>query len=267
MQLIMDAKLASLGAMVAGIAHEIRNPLNFMINFAAVSEGLTAEVNEIVGRERARLDPDALAELEDALTQLRESSGRISEHGRRADAIIQSMLQHARRSPGPREAGNLNKTVAKAVRLARGGARVDSLEITIVEAYDPTITALEMAEQDIERVFLNLVDNAIYAVRQKKQALGSAFAPEIRVRTADRGDHVEARIRDNGTGVPKEIVDQIYNPFFTTKPPGQGTGLGLSLSHDIVVQGHRGTMRMESEPGEYTEMIVTLPKAPSSRRD
>jgi signal transduction histidine kinase len=262
MQLVLDAKLASLNQMVAGIAHEIRNPLNFINNFAAISSELAQELTEGLRAQQARLDPDALAQLEESLVQLRDSTVRITEHGRRADAIIQGMLQHARRPSGARAPADLNAVVDESVRLAHASARLrgDGLDVRVVATYDPAIGPLEMAALDLGRVFINVVDNALYAMQQKRRERGAGYAPELGVRTLGLGDHVEVRIRDNGTGIPKGVVARMFEPFFTTKPPGQGTGLGLSLSRDIVVQGHQGTMRVESEEGEFTEFVITLPK-------
>ncbi|WP_437953703.1 ATP-binding protein [Sorangium sp. So ce296] len=269
MQLVLDAKLASLSGVVAGIAHEIRNPLNFINNFADISAELIEDLTGGLRAHGARLDAGALARIEENLAQLRDSMVRITEHGQRADAIIKRMLQHARRPSGERAPADLNAVVAESVRLARAGAHGGDLDVRVVAAYDPRIGPVEMATLDMGRVFLNVVDNALYAMQQKKRERGVGYAPELSVRTADQGDHVEVRIRDNGTGIPKGVAPRLFEPFFTTKPPGEGTGLGLSLSREIVVQGHHGTMRAESEEGEYAEFVITLPKgshsAPSSR--
>ncbi|WP_157906440.1 ATP-binding protein [Sorangium cellulosum] len=260
MQLVLDAKLASLSGVVAGIAHEIRNPLNFMNNFASIAAGLAQDLSDDLHAQGARLDPDALAQIEENLVYLRDSMARITEHGRRADAIITGMLQHTRRPSGERALADLNAVVDESVRHARAGAQCGELEVRVVAAYDPAIGPVEMAALDMGRVFLNVVDNALYAMRQKKRERGAAYTPELSVSTADRGEQVEVRIRDNGMGIPKDAAARLFEPFFTTKPPGQGTGLGLSLSREIVVQGHRGTMRVDSEEGEYTEFVITLPK-------
>ncbi|WP_437962991.1 ATP-binding protein (plasmid) [Sorangium sp. So ce119] len=260
MQLVLDAKLASLSGVVAGIAHEIRNPLNFMNNFADIAAEVAQEVSEDLRAQEARLDPGSLAQLEENLAHLRSSMARITEHGRRADAIIKGMLQHARRPSGERAPADLNAVVDESVRLARAGTQGGDLDVRVVAAYDPAIGPLEMARLDMGRVFLNVVDNALYAMRQKRREHGDGYAPELSVRTAVRGDHVEVRIRDNGTGIPEKVAARMFEPFFTTKPPGDGTGLGLSLSREIVVQGHQGTMRVESEEAEYTEFVITLPK-------
>ncbi|XXY46123.1 ATP-binding protein [Sorangium sp. So ce269] len=260
MQLVLDAKLASLSGVVAGIAHEIRNPLNFMNNFADIAAGVAQDLSEDLRAQGVQLAPGALEQLEENLTHLRDSMTRITEHGRRADAIIKGMLQHARRPTGARAPADLNAVVEESVRLGRAGAQNTDLDVRVVSAYDPAIGPVEMAPLDIGRVFLNVVDNALYTMRQKKRERGADYAPELSVRTADRGDRVEVRIRDNGMGIPKDVAARMFEPFFTTKPPGEGTGLGLSLSREIVVQGHQGTMRVESETGEYTEFVITLPK-------
>ncbi|WP_437678789.1 ATP-binding protein [Sorangium sp. So ce131] len=269
MQLVLDAKLAALGGVVAGVAHEIRNPLNFIHNFADMAAEVAEDLAGGLRAQEARMAPGALAQVEGDLARLRDATARIVEHGRRADAIIKRMLQHARRPSDERAPADLNAVVDEGVRLARAGAQGGELDVRVVAAYDPGIGPVEMAALDIGRVFLNVVDNALYAMREKKRERGTGYAPELRVRTAERRDHVEVRIRDNGTGIPDAVAARIFEPFFTTKPPGQGTGLGLSLSRDIVVQGHQGTMRVESEEGEYTEFVITLPKrgdtAPPSR--
>jgi two-component system, NtrC family, sensor kinase len=261
MQLIMEAKLASLGTMVAAIAHELRNPLNFMTNFAELSVGLTDEVADSLSPHRAALPEGTQADLDDALANLRGNVSRIQEHGRRADAVIQGMLQHTRRPSGVREVADLNAVVAEGVRLAREGPQGKDMDVKVIEAYDRALAPMEMGRLDLGRVFLNVVENSLYALRQKKRERGAAHTPELRVTTADRGDHVEVRIRDNGTGIPKDAEGRIFEPFFTTKPTGQGTGLGLSLGHEIVVQGHQGTMRAESKTGEWAEIAITLPKS------
>ncbi|KYF99045.1 histidine kinase [Sorangium cellulosum] len=261
MQLVLDAKLASLSGVVVGIAHEIRNPLNFMNNFADIAADLAQDVTEGLRAQEARLDPGGRARIEENLAQLRDSMARVTEHGRRADAIIRRMLQHARRPSGERALADLNAVVDESVRLALAGAQGGDLDVRVVAAYDPGLAPVEMATLDMGRVFLNVVDNALYAMRQKKRERGAGYAPELRVRTADRGDRVEVRIRDNGMGIPKNVEARVFEPFFTTKAPGDGTGLGLSLSREIVAQGHQGTMRVDSEEGEYTELVIALPKA------
>jgi signal transduction histidine kinase len=259
MQLVMEAKLASLGAMVAAIAHELRNPLNFMTNFAELSSGLVDEVTAGVEAHRGALPEATVADLSGALAELGDNVARIRDHGRRADAVIQGMLQHARRPSGTRELSDINAVVAEGVRLGREAPQHRGLEVRVAESYERTIPPIPMAALDLGRVFLNVVENALYAMAQKKRALGAAYAPELQVRTAVDGDHVEVHVRDNGTGVPTDVAARVFEPFFTTKPTGHGTGLGLSLSRDIVVEGHQGEMRLESAPGEWTEVVVRLP--------
>jgi signal transduction histidine kinase len=259
MAMVMDAKLASLNALVAGIAHELRNPLNFIANFAELSSGLIDEVGEGLAAQRPRVDADAAADLEDALASLRDNTARINEHARRADAIIKAMLLHARKEPGEREPASVNALVAESIKLATGARRAaPAVEIDL--ACDEAAGTVEMARGDMSRVLVNVLENALYAMAEKQRERGPAYAPKLTVRTASLGDRVEIRVRDNGTGVAREIADRVFNPFFTTKPPGEGTGLGLSLSHDIVVHGHQGTIRMESEPGEWCEIAITLPR-------
>ena len=260
MQLIMEAKLASMGEMVAGIAHEIRNPLNFILNFADLSAGLAAEAEEALRQHRARIPEGARVELEEILSSLRENTSRICEHGRRADAVIEGMLQHSQRPSRGREAAFLNVVVAEGVRRACRGPRGKGLEVQVIEGYDPALGAIEMAATDLERVFLNVVENALYTMREKKRQRGEAYAPELRVRTSAQRDEVEVRIRDNGMGMAQDVAERVFEPFYTTKPTGQGTGLGLSLSYEIVVLGHQGSMRVDSAPGEWTELVITLPR-------
>ncbi len=266
MQLIMDAKLASLSGLVAGIAHELRNPLNFINNFADVSAELVDDLEARVRNERLHLPAGLLTDVDGMLGTLRDNMRQIVENGSRADAVIHGMLQHAHQPSGKREGVDLNALVAQSVILGRDGARSEPLPLRLEADYDPAIGLVEMMGPEMGRVFINLVDNAIYAMRQKKQQRGADYTPVLRVRTVNRGEYAEVRIRDNGPGIPSELAARIFDPFFTTKPPGEGTGLGLSLSHEIVVRGHQGTLRMESTPGEFCEFLITLPKRARSPR-
>ncbi|WP_224362315.1 FHA domain-containing protein [Hyalangium versicolor] len=266
MQIVMDAKLASLGSMVSGIAHELRNPLNFINNFAGLATERVDELTSLLGNQRDRMEPAALAQFEESLSALRENTSRISGHTHRADAIIHGMLLHARRPRGTRETEDLNTLVAENVSHAFGGHQGGPLEIQLDEQYDPSIGPVEMVRTDLGRVILNIVDNALYAMKQKLRDLGPTYKAVLQVRTLNRGDFAEVHIRDNGPGVPSEIAPKIFEPFFTTKPPGEGTGLGLSLSHEIVVQGHQGSLRMDTDARSFTEFILTLPKKSRSRR-
>lgn len=270
MQTVMRQKLSSLSAVVAGIAHEIKNPLNFINNFADLSVDLANEMVEHLAALGPDAEPGALRALEETLAGIRQNAGKISEHGRRANSIINGMLLHARGSHGVRERVDLNALVAESAHLGYRGvqAKDPSFTALIEEDYDESIGLVELVRGDMSRVFINVVDNACYAMRQKRQALGAGYAPALVVTTRERRERVEVRVRDNGTGIAPEIVDRIFDPFFSTKPPGEGAGLGLSLSYEITVQGHQGEMRMETVLGESTELVIILPKeaVTSSRR-
>ncbi|MDZ7266971.1 MAG: ATP-binding protein [candidate division KSB1 bacterium] len=265
-QLIMQEKLASLGTLTAGIAHEIKNPLNFVNNFAVLSLELLDELEQELGQIAERIDPRTRVSLTDLLGALRLNAQKINEHGRRADGIVRGMLQHARAETGERESTELNVLVQQAVSLAYHGMRANEPDFNtaLQEDYDPLAGRLEVVPQDLSRVLLNLLNNAFYAVHQKKKQRGDNYAPVLTVRTRSLGDKVEIRIHDNGTGIPPAVRDKIFNPFFTTKPPGEGTGLGLSISFDII-QKHRGDMRVETEEGRFTEFIITLPRATGAK--
>ncbi len=267
MRLIMDAKIASLTDVVAGVAHELRNPLNFINNFAHNSKSLAEELAETLREHQARLPPQVFDDIEGVLATLRANASKIAEHGQRADTVIGGMLMHAHQPTGAFVAGDLNALVAESIVIGRDGARGEPISVKVEAEYDPAIGLVEMRASALGRVFINVVDNAIYAMRQKRQKLGPEYTPVLRVRTLDRDGHAEVRIRDNGPGIPAKHAQRIFDPFFTTKPPGEGTGLGLSLSHKIVVQGHQGTLQMETSPGEFTEFIISLPKRVANKRD
>ncbi|MHC5537347.1 sensor histidine kinase [Singulisphaera rosea] len=262
-QLVIHEKLASLGTLTAGIAHEIKNPLNFVTNFAQVVVDLVGELREQLdpGKESPdRVKPD---EVEGLLDSLQECAEKIDEHGKRADAIVRGMLMHARGRTGERQEYDLNALVAQSVNLAYHSLRgLDpTFNVAVETAYDPAIGRVTVIPQDLSRVFLNVVHNACFAAFEAHKSRPCDVEPTVRVQTRDLGSHAEVRIRDNGQGIPEAIRDKIFNPFFTTKPSGVGTGLGLSISYDIVVQGHQGEIRVESEEGEFAEFIVTLPRA------
>jgi len=266
-QLVTQQKLASLGALTAGIAHEIKNPLNFVNNFAVLSIDLANELEaELKGETLA---PEKREMIENILYNLRLNATKINEHGKRADGIVKSMMQHARGSSGQRELADINHLLDEAVNLVYHGLRANdvSFNVTIEKEYDEAIGKLSVVPQDISRVFLNIVNNACYAAFQKQKANGKEqtakghnFSPTLSVSTKNLGDKIEIRIRDNGNGIPAEVRDKIFNPFFTTKPTGQGTGLGLSISYDIIVQEHRGEIKVETEEGKFTEFVVRLPR-------
>jgi two-component system NtrC family sensor kinase len=260
-QLLVQENLASLGALTAGIAHEIKNPLNFINNFATASKELVEEIRELLPDSDALHDPKA-AELNTLFAQLEQYVGKIDEHGKRADRIVRGMLMHSRGKSGEPEIVDLKNLLSDAVNLAYHALRAQdrSFNARIVTRFDPDTGAIRAIPQDISRVFLNIVNNAFYAVWERKKMEGDAFQPEVVLSTRSLDGSVEIRVRDNGQGISPEVQSKIFNPFFTTKPAGAGTGLGLSLSHEIVVRGHNGTLRAESIPGMSTEFIVTLPR-------
>ncbi len=247
-QLVEQQKLASLGSLTAGIAHEIKNPLNFVTNFAEVSGEMVEEIRASVK------NPDG--GLESLLDDLRQNVAKIKEHGKRADSIVRGMLMHSRGQAGERQTVDLNELLGEHIHLAYHGMRAQNGEfnIAIREDYDPSLKPYNGGPQDLSRVFLNIANDACYAAYAKNDH------PTLSVSTKGAGDRVEIRIRDNGAGIPAEIRGKIFEPFFTTKPAGSGTGLGLSMSHDIIVRQHRGEIEVESQPGEFTEFIITLPK-------
>ena len=259
-KLVMQEKMASLGALTAGVAHEIKNPLNFINNFAELSAELTTELERVLAARESNLQ-DVSALLDD----LRQNLIDIHEHGQRADSIVNSMLLHSRGQVGERQTIDINNLVHEAVHLAYHAMRARQADfgIAIQENYDADIGAISVVPQDISRVVLNIVNNACYATQQKaSQQKGASenYAPQLDVSTRIDNINVEIRIRDNGTGMPRAIIDKVFNPFFTTKPPREGTGLGLSMSYDIVVQGHGGEIRIETEEGAGTEFIISLPR-------
>jgi len=261
-QIIAQEKLASLGALTAGVAHEIKNPLNFVNNFAELSVELTTELIEEIENQKDRLDSETIEYIEEILQDLGQNVEKINHHGKRADNIVKGMLMHSRATTGERALTNINSLLAEYVNLAYHGMRAKDprFNIAIESEYDNSLEKLNVIPQDLSRVFLNVAHNACYAAYEKKKAVGKDFIPQMRVGTKNLGNHIEIRIRDNGNGIPPEVLDKIFHPFFTTKPPGQGTGLGLSISHDIIVQGHQGQFQVETEVGNYTEFIITLPK-------
>ncbi len=258
-QLIQSEKLASLGELTAGIAHEIQNPLNFVNNFSEVSVELLDELKE----ERAKPQRDQELEAE-ILDDIFQNLQKINHHGKRAASIVTGMLQHSRASTGKKELTDINALADEYLRLSYHGLRAKdkSFNAKMVTELDETIPKIQVIPQDFGRVLLNLINNAFYAVSQKQRlpnADPATYAPTVWVTTKKRGNEIEIRIQDNGTGIPEELQSKIFQPFFTTKPTGQGTGLGLSLAYDIVTKGHGGTMEMESVEGQGTTFIVQLP--------
>jgi signal transduction histidine kinase len=261
--LIQAEKMASLGQLTAGIAHEIKNPLNFVNNFAKLSVGLLDELNEAVAPAFASLDERRRREVDEASDMLVGNLLRIVEHGKRADNIVKSMLAHSRGGGGDRQSVDLNALVDESLNLAYHGARArdQNFNITIERAYGENIAPITLVPQDMTRVFLNLFGNAFFATNERQQETNNGeFRPTLTVTTRDLGKAVEVRVRDNGSGIPPEIRDKLFQPFFTTKPTGEGTGLGLSISYEIVTKQHRGTIEVSSAVDEFTEFIVRLPR-------
>ena len=270
-RLIQAEKMASLGQLTAGIAHEIKNPLNFVNNFAGLSVELLDELKETAAPAIAGLAEDERADIDEIVGMLTGNLEKIAEHGRRADGIVKSMLEHSRGTSGERREVDLNGLVEEALNLAYHGARAQdqNFNITLERAFAPALAPIELVPQDITRVFLNLFGNGFYAAA-RRQSGGDApdFRPTLKVTTHDMGEAVEIRVRDNGAGIPPEIRDKLFQPFFTTKPTGEGTGLGLSISWDIVTQQHGGTITVDSRVGEFTEFAIRLPRmrlAPTAR--
>jgi GAF domain-containing protein len=261
-QLVTQEKLASLGQLTAGIAHEIKNPLNFVNNFAEVSMDLVAELKENINNVRDKIPGDKVDDILELMKDLEENSQRINQHGKRADSIVRSMLQHSRGKAGDRQDSDINAMLEEDLNLAYHGmrARDTSFNITIEKDFDENLQKISVVPQDISRVFLNIINNGFYEANKKKKNLNGEFSPLLKVSTKDFKDRIEVHIQDNGNGIPLEVRDKLFNPFFTTKPTGEGTGLGLSLSHDIVVKQHEGEIRFETESGKFTEFIISLPR-------
>ena len=261
-QLVQSEKMASLGQLTAGIAHEIKNPLNFVNNFAELTVELTKELGEELVRLADKLQEQEKEYLLGINRDICSNAQKINEHGKRADNIVKGMLLHSRGKPGDRQLTDINAVLSEYVNLGYHGMRAidGSFSIRIDAEYDKSIEQIEVVPQDISRVFLNIINNACYSTNQKKLQSQDDYSPVLTIRTKNANDHVEIRIHDNGLGIPQEILDKIFDPFFTTKPPGQGTGLGLSLSYDIIVQEHLGEMLVESKEGEHAEFIIRIPQ-------
>ena len=262
--LVQSEKMASLGQLTAGIAHEIKNPLNFVNNFAGLSVELLAEIKEMAAPAFAQLDEDKRAEIDETMALITGNLEKIAEHGKRADGIVKSMLSHSRGGTGEWQAVDINALVEEALNLAYHGARAQdkNFNITLERDLAPASKPIEVVPQDVTRVFLNLFSNGFYAANKRRLAgTEGGFKPMLRVSTRDLGEMVEIKVRDNGTGIPDEVRAKLFQPFFTTKPTGEGTGLGLSISYDIVTQQHGGMVEVDSEVGSFTEFTVRLPRS------
>jgi two-component system NtrC family sensor kinase len=264
-RLVQTEKLASLGQLTAGIAHEIKNPLNFVNNFSALSAELTDELNEVL--KPAPLSVTIREEVEELTRLLKDNLQKVVQHGKRADSIVKNMLLHSREGSGDHRPADINALLDESLNLAYHGARAEKpqFNVTLQRDFDEMAGSIEVFPQEITRVFLNLISNGFYAVTKRKmENSNSGFEPFLVATTRDRGDAVEIRIRDNGTGIPSEVKEKMFNPFFTTKPAGEGTGLGLSMSHDIIVKQHGGRIEVATEPGEFTEFTIVLPRTSHS---
>ena len=264
-RLVQTEKLASLGQLTAGIAHEIKNPLNFVNNFSSVSIELIDELRQALGG--VHLDSKQRAEIGEIADTLQGNLDKVVQHGKRADAIVKNMLLHSRQGSGEHRPVDVNALVEESLNLAYHGARAEKqgFEITLERSFDPAAGEVDLFPQEITRALLNLISNGFYAATKRKaEADGGDYEPTLAAATKNLGDRVEIKIRDNGTGIPPEVKEKLFSPFFTTKPAGEGTGLGLSISHDIIVKQHGGSIEVETEPGQFTEFRIVLPRAGAS---
>ena len=260
-KLVTQSKLAALGALTAGIAHEIKNPLNFVNNFAGLNKELVEEAMGEILAEKDHLGKEEIDELKEILSSVVENSGKIIGHGKRADSIVRSMLQHSRGGTGEKQPSDINAMLEEAVNLTYHGMRAqdNGFNIKIETSFDPAIGKISVVPQEISRVFLNIIGNGCYEAHRRKVETGAGFDPVISISSKLEGNLVRIRIRDNGKGIPAEVREKLFTPFFTTKPAGQGTGLGLSISYDIVVHQHKGHISYETREGEFTEFDISLP--------
>ena len=261
-RLVQTQKLASLGQLTAGIAHEIKNPLNFVNNFSGLSAEMIDELREALGD--VNLTEKKRSEIAELMDTLRGNLDKVVQHGKRADAIVKNMLLHSREDSGEHRPVDINALVEEGLNLAYHGARAEKqgFNIKLEKSFDPKAGEADVFPQDITRVLLNLISNGFYAATKRgAETNGGGYEPTLAAATKNRGDCVEITIRDNGAGIPADVKEKIFNPFFTTKPAGEGTGLGLSISHDIVVKQHGGSIEVETQPGEFTEIRITLPRA------
>lgn len=260
-RLINQEKLASLGTLTAGIAHEIKNPLNFINNFADLSIQIGQHLQELLNQIKPFLKPEQIQEIQENIDNLNLNLGRIYKHGNQADSIVHNMLQHSRGVAGEKTLVDINHLLDEYVTLAYHGMRAQDItfNVKIEKQYDPNLPETAVVPQEISRVFLNLLNNAYYSVNEKKKQIPKGYIPIVRVSTQKNGDIIFIKIWDNGLGIADEIFPKLFTPFFTTKPPGEGTGLGLSLSYTIITQGHNGVLMADSEPGEFAEFTIQLP--------
>ncbi|HVQ79141.1 MAG TPA: ATP-binding protein, partial [Pseudolabrys sp.] len=263
-RLVQTQKLALLGQLTAGIAHEIKNPLNFVNNFSGISAELIDELQDTL--KGISLDDKARTEINELTDTLKSNFEKVVHHGMRADGIVKNMLQHSREGSAEHRVIDINALVEESLNLAWHGARAEtqSFEIKLKQSFDPSAGAADVFPQDIRRALLNLIANGFYAAtRRRAETNGADYEPTLAASTKNLGDRVEVRIRDNGTGMTPNVKEKMFEPFFTTKPTGEGTGLGLSISHDIIVKQHAGSIEVDTTPGEFTEIRIVLPRTPA----
>ena len=263
-RLVQTQKLALLGQLTAGIAHEIKNPLNFVNNFSGISAELIGELQDTL--KGMPLDDKARTEINELTDTLKGNFDKVVHHGRRADAIVKNMLQHSREGSGEHRVIDINAPVEESLNLAWHGARAETqgFEVKLKQSFDPSAGGADVFPQDIRRALLNLIANGFYAAtRRRAETNGGDYEPTLTASTKNLGDRVEVRIHDNGTGMTPDVKEKMFNPFFTTKPTGEGTGLGLSISHDVIVKQHAGTIEVDTQPGEFTEIRIVLPRTPA----
>ncbi|RPI01321.1 MAG: HAMP domain-containing protein [Calditrichaeota bacterium] len=261
-QLVVREKLASLGALTSGIAHEIKNPLNFVNNFAELSAALVEDLDAELAQKNEKKDDGASEVVQEILSSIKSNLSKISEHGKRADRIVHSMLQHSRGNRGEFQMTDLNSFLEQYVTFAMESMRAKDplFNLKIERHYDEGVGQVHINAPSLSQAVLNIINNSVYATAERKKKEGSEYVPTVTVTTKDLGEKVEMRFRDNGTGIPKKIVEKIFEPFFTTKPTGEGTGLGLSLSYDIIAKMHKGELVVDTIEGQFTEFVITLPK-------
>jgi signal transduction histidine kinase len=260
-KLVTQSKLAALGALTAGIAHEIKNPLNFINNFSGLNTELVEELKQKLAEVKDKMDSSRAADMEEIMTMITDNAAKVQEHSRRADSIVRSMLQHSRGGSGELQPADINALLEEALNLTYHGMRAQDagFNIKIEKSFDASIGKMHVVPQELSRVFLNLINNGCYEAHRKKLNAGIGFSPVLSVRTENQNHMVRISIRDNGDGVPETVKPKLFTPFFTTKPVGQGTGLGLSIAYDIIVHQHHGQISFDSEEGQFTEFTILLP--------
>src|SRR4029453_12163889 len=261
-RLVQTQKLALLGQLTAGIAHEIKNPLNFVNNFSGISAELIDELQNTL--KGIPLDDKARTEINELIDTLKSNFNKVVHHGRRADVIVKNMLKNSREGSGEHRVIDINALVEESLNLAWHGARAETqgFEIKLKQFFDPSAGGVDVFPQDIRRALLNLIANGFYAATKRRaETNGGDYEPTLTASTKNLGDRVEIKIRDNGTGIQPDVKEKMFNPFFTTKPTGEGTGLGLSIGHDIIVKQHAGAIEVDTQPGEFTEFRIILPRA------